>query len=423
MGWGKPEPRQRSLRKKSGRRAGKQPGAGGSALSQVDDPDRIVEYRPASCVGCGSGLDEDALVAGRVVRQEFDVPPLRLEVTEHQIVSCVCACGVVSGGAAPAHVKAATQYGLQVVALVAYLRVYQHLPVARCAQLLADVLNAPVSTGFVASVVPRVAAGLEVFAQRAVAAVAAAEVAGFDETGARVAGKNRWVHVARTEQLTCYGLFDQRGVGGMDALGVLPRFTGIAVHDGWASYATYDHIGHALCNAHHRRELQAAFESDPDAQIWARAAADALVGLWDQVKDAHAAGTDHVPPEHADRLCADWRNALLVGRAANPVPPGQRGRGKIRALVDRLIIRTSDALRFVSDFRVPFDNNGSERDIRMVKTQLKISGCMRTIDGARDWLRVRSYISTIRKNSIDILQAIHAALSGNPWLPTLSTQS
>ncbi|HEU4542330.1 MAG TPA: IS66 family transposase [Jiangellaceae bacterium] len=420
-GLAKPPPR--SLRRASGRRPGKQPGAPGTALSQVDDPDEVVEHRPVRCVGCRADL-ADAPVVGVVRRQVFDLPPVRMAVTEHQLAVCRCACARVTTAAAPAGVNAPAQYGPQVAALAAYLVVAQHVPVKRAVQILADLCGAGVSVGWVADQIPRAARGLTGFAQRVGQAVAAAPVVHFDETGARVAGRNRWVHVACTPLLTAYHVDDKRGGQAIDAMGVLPalRAGQTAVHDGWMPYLKdcYTDMAHALCNAHHLRELYGWAEHDPDRHGWAQALAGLLGEGKALVEAAAAAGHDRLDQQVLADLLARWAHGIDVAYAANP-PPAGKGRGKILSLVDRLRGFTTEIWRFAHDFAVPFDNNQAERDLRMVKLQPKISGGWRTIDGARHWLRLRSYISTAAKHGIHTLTALRDAVTGNPWLPPLPT--
>jgi transposase len=421
-GLGKPPPR--SLRQRSGRKPGKQPGTPGTALSLVDDPDERQEHRPVWCTGCHADL-ADASVVDVVRRQVFDLPPVRVRVIEHQLLACRCVCGAVTPAAAPAGVNAPVQYGPGVAAVAVYLMVAHHVPVQRAAQILADLLGVPVSTGWMAGRIGRTAQALAGFAQRVREAVTTAPVVHFDETGARVCGRNRWIHVACTTGLTVYHLDDKRAGPALEAMGVLPGMAGeqVAVHDGLMSYAKdcYAHVVHALCNAHHLRELTGWAEQDPDRHAWAKTMADLLREGKKQVDAALAAGREGLEPLVLAGLLGRWERAVADGYAANPPPTSGRGRGKILALIDRMHGFATEIWRFAHDFTVPFDNNQAERDLRMVKLQPKISGSWRTIQGARDWLRVRSYISTLRKNGIDILTGLRDAQTGNAWMPALPT--
>jgi transposase len=384
-GLGKPaRTRRRGGERAEGRRApGKQPGAPGAHLAQVPQPDEVVWHVPDRCGGCGAEL-ADGVVVGVEARQVFDLPPLRLLVCEHRAERRRCACGTTTQAAFPAQARAAACYGPGVRALCCYLLVHQHLPVDRAAQLLDDVLGAPVSTGTLTAVLAEGAAGLEGFCQVVGEQLAAAEVAHFDETGARVAGRLHWVHSASTESLSLFTVHPKRGKVAMDAAGVLPGFHGVAVHDGWSPYWRYQ-VTHALCGAHLLRELDAV--TGEPGQGWAAGMAELLADAKTQADRARAAGVEQVSDGLRERLIARYQRLLADGQAANPPPrprPGQRRRGRAcrspaANLLDRLDRHWVEVLRFVDDLRVPFDNNQAERDLRMVKLQQKISGCWRTL--------------------------------------------
>lgn len=419
-GLAKPAPR--SLRKRSGRGPGKQLGAPGAGLSLVDDPDEVREHRPPRCGGCAGGLDEAAVVSvGR--RQVFDVLPVRLRVVEHRLLTCRChGCGVVTVAPAPVGVAAPVQYGPGVAAVAVYLCVGHHVPVARTARILADLLSAPVSTGWVAGLARPAAAALTGFLDRVAEIIAAAPVVHLDETAIRVTGRNRWVHVACTPAATMYHLDERRGQTAIENAAILGRMRGpqVAVHDGWMPYlkTCYQRTDHALCNAHHLRELIGWYDSDPLAYPWADTMVTILCDGNRAVTAARTAGSDRLDTPVLDDLHARWEAAVSAAYAATP-PPAGRGRGPVLALIDRMRGFTTEIWRFAHNFTVPFDNNQAERDIRMIKTQMKISGGWRTTNGAHTWLRIRSYISTLHKNNIHILTGLRDALTGNPWLPAL----
>ena len=406
-----------------GRRPGKQPGAPGAHLAQVGDPDAVVVHRPAVCGGCGGDLTL-APVVGVEARQVFDLPEARLRTTEHRAERRRCGCGRVTAGGFPGQARAAACYGPGVRALAAYLAVGQHLPVERATELLACVLGAPVSTGLLGGLVAEGAAGLGGFAERAREQLARAEVAHFDETGARVAGRLHWVHSASTALLSWFAVHPKRGVAAMDAAGVLPGFTGVAVHDCWSPYWRYTRAAHALCGAHLLRELDEA--AGQPGQGWAGELAEWLSVAAGQAAGARAAGAERLDPGVVDRLLGRYDQILAKAHAANPPPPrrpGQRGRPKRSAavcLLARLDTHRDEVCRFLVDLRVPFSNNQAERDIRMVKLQQKISGCWRTPAGAQAFLTVRSYVSTARKHGVNPLAALRQLFEGNAWLPAPS---
>jgi transposase/uncharacterized coiled-coil protein SlyX len=402
------------------RRPGKQPGAPGAHLARVERPDEVVEHAPGRCGGCGADL-AGAVVVGVEARQVFDLPALRLCVTEHRAERRRCACGMTTAGRFPEHVRAAACYGPGMRALVCYLCVHQHLPVDRAAQLLADVLGASVATGTLAAVVAEGAAGLDGFAQVVRDRLAAAPVAHFDETGARVAGRLGWVHSASTSSLSLFTMHAKRGKVAMDAAGVLPRFAGVAVHDGWAPYWRYEDVSHALCGAHLLRELDAVAEEP--GQGWAAGMAELLVDAKLVADRARAAGAGRVEGAARARLHARYEWLLADGQAANPPPPasgrrrGRAPRSPAARLLARLDAHRDEVLRLLDDTRVPFDNNQAERDLRMVKLQQKISGCWRTPAGAEAFLVLRSYLATARKHGMSPLAVLGQLFQGQAWLP------
>jgi transposase len=374
-GLGKPTRAERRVAERAeGRRPGKQPGAPGAHLAQVAQPDEVIWHAPQQCGGCGADL-ADAVVVGVEARQVFDLPPLHLGVVEHRVQRYRCACGATTAAAFPKHARAAACYGPGLRALVAYLCVHQHLPVDRAAQLLADVLGAPVATGTLAAVLAEGAAGLGGFLEAVRAQLAAAPVAHFDETGARVAGRLHWVHSASTSGLSLFTVHPKRGKVAMDIAGVLPGFGGVAVHDGWAPYWRYQDLTHALCGAHLLRELEGiACES---GQGWAAGMGELLGDVKLVAERARAAGLKRVDDETRARLQGRYERLLADGRAANP-PPRAAGRGggqrsPAARLLARLDAHRDEVLRSLDDTRVPFDNNQGERDLRMVKLQQKIS--------------------------------------------------
>jgi transposase len=414
-GLGKPAPR--SLRKKTGRKPGGQDGHEGRTLRQVADPDREVAHEPGCCGGCRRSL------AGRPItgverRQEFDLPPLKVEVTEHQLIERECVCGQRTRGAAPDGVSAPVVYGPRIAAIVLYLYVGQFLSKKRTAAALAELFGTPVSEGTVSGIAARAAEKLGGFLEHVRDELAAAPVAGFDETGFRVAGRLHWVHCARTEKYTLISCHPRRGVEAMDAVGVLPAFRGVAVHDAWSPYDTYLDAEHQLCCAHAVRELAAVADTWPeDSWCWATQAAEALVDMQKLVTEAAAAGQDSVDPAALAEQIRLYRSAVQLGINQTAARSSKLMRTQ-NALARRLADRQDDYLRFTTDWRIPADNNGSERDIRMVKLRQKVSGCLRTLTGAKQFCTIRSYLSTAAKHGLHFFDALVRLTQGHPWIPS-----
>jgi transposase len=410
-GLAKPAPK--SLRRASGRKPGGQPGHEGTTLRQRADPDVIVRHEPAGCGRCGSRL-RGAEQVSLTRRQVFDIPPVTVHVTEHQIITRRCRCGTLCTATPPAGVDAPVQYGPMMHAVIVYLYMGQFLSKKRTAQALSDLFDVPISPGTVAAATTRAAADLGPFLDRVRAGLARCNVVNFDETGFRVEQTLHWLHSASTRTLSYLFCHRRRGAEAMQAMGVLPGFTGTAVHDAWAPYDTYTSATHSLCNAHLLRELQAVIDHHtdthgPTAWCWAEQISRALLTL----HHTAAANPDRpVDPacitEHSYRI----RHALLAATH----PDGKLGQ-KHRALARRIDRRLDDYLRFAHDPDIPFTNNAAEQNIRMAKIRQKISGSQRTTTGAENFAAIRSYLQTAAKQGTSTLVALTALARREPWLP------
>ncbi len=407
----------RAERRRSARNPGKQPGAGGSALFQTGSPDEIVDHVPAACGGCGRDLAGTRPV-GVIRRQVHDIPTITPTVTEHRLHKRRCGCGTTTTATAPDGVSAAAVYGPNLRALAVYLLVFQHVPVARTAMLIADLTGARPSTGWISSVLSSVAEVLVDVEKLIKSLIVLAHVIHVDETTSNINGARWWLHVAGTDKLTAYHLHRSRGRAAVNEFDVLPAFRGTVVHDALSLYDAYPDARHALCCAHLARELVAAAETHPE-QAWPDQALRALYGLNTAAHQARDQQLLAIPPEVADPLLDSWRHALLVGLAEHRRVPGRR-QSKTRNLLERLHDRDAHVLLFVRDLTVPFTNNQAERDVRPTKTQLKISGCHRSATTAKAWLRIRGYISTVGKHGDNILDALRDAITGNPWKPPVT---
>lgn len=412
----------RSLRGRSGKPSGGQPGHPGQTLLPVERPDEFRLHAPSACAHCGTAL-EGVEPSSTERRQVFDLPPRSLFVTEHAVETKRCPhCQACTSGTFPAGVTQAVQYGPDLLALGVYLQTYQLLPFARTQELLQDLFGASPSQGTLAHALEGAATRLAPVEEEIRQAIHRSAVVHFDETGIRSEAQLRWLHTASTERLTFYAVHAKRGRGALDALGVLPDFQGVSVHDAYASYLCYP-ARHALCNAHLLREL-IALQEEQTHQIWVTAMIHLLLEMKTQVEVARTAGEGALEPTLLSALRARYDALLVEGRALNPpLPPtGKGGRRKqtpARNLLDRLERHAEAVLAFLYDFRVPFDNNLAERDLRMVKVQQKISGGFRAAEGAAIFCRIRGYISTLRKQDCHVLSALRSVFAGSPFMPQL----
>jgi transposase len=426
------EPKPKSLRRTSAKKPGAQEGHPGRTLSLVEDPHHVVVHDPEECEECGELLSGVLIASGYERRQVVDVPPLlALEVTEHRARRKRCpGCGRTTKAAFPleARTQEGVGYGPGIKALMVYLMEYQLLPYERASELLEDLFGEPAPrAGTLYSALKRCFEGLEQ-TEEAIkeGLVGGAEVVGgFDETGLRVEGKGMWVHVASTAKLTHYAVHPKRGAQATKEIGILPLFKGVAMHDGLSSYWHYEQCAHALCNAHHLREL--TFLEEEHQQEWAGRMKALLLEIEEAVCEESASGGRYLAPERAREFEMRYQHLLEAGLKANPPPlrTGKKGRpkqSKGKNLVDRLEKHRSEVLRFMYDFRVPFDNNQAERDIRMVKVRQKISGCFRTRRGAEMFCRIRGYISTMRKQGENVLAALESVFVDDPFVPSLRAE-
>jgi transposase len=415
----------KSLRRKSGKKPGGQLGHRGETLRLVATPDEVVEQRPTVCAGCQAPLTADALVVLRERRQVQDLPPLRLVVREHQALHLCCAqCQAVTVAAFPAEAPSRAQYGPQLRALVVYLVQQQLVPYGRVRELLADLFGAQLSLGTLVGWVQQAATVLEPVEAALKAALCQVPVLHHDETGVRQAGRVAWAHVASTARLTHYAIQPSRGRDATDAIGILPAYRGVSVHDGWKPYWAHAGCRHALCNIHHLREL--TFLEEEYAQAWAKELKGLLREMKAATDQARARGAARLLQRERDGFVARYERLLVAGLAANPPPirrPRQRGRIKqspARNLLERLLLGQDAVLAFLDDLAIPFDNNQAERDLRMLKVQQKISGCFRAPTGAAAFARLRSYLSTLRKQGVALLAARETLFTGRPLSPTFA---
>jgi transposase/uncharacterized coiled-coil protein SlyX len=394
----------RNQRRRGEKPSGGQPGHAGHALLQVSHPDEVVCHRPLVCTQCQQSLEG---VAGQIKerRQVQDVPEIGLRVREHQVEEVCCpACQHMSRGTFPAGVEAPAQYGPQLRALAVYLHEYQLVPLGRVRELLADLYGCEVSEGTLLTWIQWAAEQLA-------------------PTVARIAD---WLHVNSTRFLTHLAWHRRRGCKALEDIGIWPRFHGRAMRDRWASYDAYD-CAQNICGAHLVRDC--VYVAEQEQQNWAAEMADLLVSMAEAADEWRARGAAAVPAEERDGWIAQYFDLLASGFAAQPLPSpedvpkrgGRRKQSAAKNLLDDLLRQAEQVLAFLDDLSIPFTNNQAERDLRMVKVQQKIAGPFRSENGATAFCRIRSYLSTMRKQGHAMLAALAAVFAGHPlpiaWAP------
>ncbi len=417
-----PAQRPKSSRTRSGKKPGAQQGHPGTTLKASPTPDHIVVHSASACHDCGQSLSDAAGQETDDRRQVFDLPPMKLDVTEHRLLKQVCPrCGTLNCGEFPAGVAPGVQYGPNLKSLAIYFVQYHLLPWQRTCEMMGDLFGQSIAEGTIFAALNECADGLEKPAAEIKAAITQAAVANFDETGLSIAGRREWLHVASTPLLTHYGSHTRRGAEATREIGILPEFTGRAIHDAWSPYFRYG-CAHRLCNAHHLREL--TFVHEQMGQAWAEGMKDLLVEIKQAVEQASERGATALPKAQQRRFERIYDRLIAAGlrlpENQPPPPEGKRGRpkqSKEKNLLDRLSQRKGETLAFMSDFAVPFDNNQAERDLRMVKVQQKVSGCFRSSGGAQMFCRIRGYISTIKKQGRNVLAALSSVFAGQPLSP------
>lgn len=402
--------------KNSGRKPGGQPGHLGQTLKQSQTPDITVAVPLETCPECGTDL-RDQPTTGEEIRQVFDLPPIKMQVTEYRAQRKVCPnCGRSMTAEFPADVCAPAQYGPGMQSVMSYLNVRQVIPCERTAEICQDLFGHRPSAGSVVQAVVRCAEKVAPAVAEIRNILIQSPVLHSDETGIRCIGKTHWLHVASTATHSHYSYSSKRGVEGFAAADVLPSYKGILIHDFWRPYDTLG-CSHARCNSHILRELKSCAE---DKHIWAEELILSLLAAKQAADQAREKGEQSLDPAVRKRLKERYDKWVSVGLKAHPEQlqsTGKRGRIKQSTehnLLRRLRVKREEVLRFVDDLRVPFDNNQAERDLRMIKVQQKVSGCFRSTQGAERFCIISSYISTVRKQGMNLLDSIKSAFAGNP---------
>ena len=416
------KPRTKSLRKKGRKKNGGQEGHKGHRLEPVENPGHTEVHKVSRCTHCGAPL-EDVEVDDHQTSQVFDIPPVELEVTKHMAEVKRCPyCNTRNVASFPPGVIYPVQYGDRINALMAYLNNYQFVPLERTCELLEDLFGHRPSEAAVLQANETLAENVKPANEAIKEQLINSEVVNFDETGFRVENRGQWLHVACNSLLTYYHAHLKRGREAMESAGILPRFKGNAMHDHWKPYLTYENVIHSLCNAHILRDLTYIYEQYE--QEWAEKMINFLLNVKNEV-DQVRLYTDQFHFSQIAMFEDQYEEIIMEGLDMNPPPPrvpGKRGRVKQsdpKNLLDRLSKYSGCVLAFMYDFRVPFENNQAERDLRMMKVKQKVSGTFRTMEGAERFCAIRGYISTARKNGCRVLDAIQDAFMGNPFIPNV----
>jgi len=419
---GPEQPKPKSLRKKSGRKPGGQPGHPGRTLAFSDTP-RHIRIHPLLECECGEDLShEPALDFQR--RQTFDLPPLELECTEHRAEIKKCPrCHRIGAAPFPADIRAPVQYGKNFRALLAYLYDAQEGASRRIGVMCAEMFGYAVSEATLQAARQEQYQALEPFENRLVETLLQQTVLHADETSVPINKINHWLHVLCTPLLTFFAIHRNRGKAAIEAIGIIPKFTGWLMHDFLSSYLSFGNCLHTFCKSHLMRELVFLFEQHQ--QAWAKDLYDLFLEMLQCVKDRKTRDAPLTKKEF-QAWRSKYRNILKAGRQANPLTPQQSAKkrpkqSRAQNLLDRLEGFDDCILAFLWEPDLPFTNNEAERAFRMMKVRLKISGCFRTLEGARRHARIRSYITTLRKHGLPVLEYLRLALDGRPFLPSKST--
>jgi len=417
------EKRTESQRKKGQKPNGGQQGHKGHTLEMSSEPDKTAFHSVhKACQYCESSLEE-VLVSDHEERQVFDIPSMRIEVTAHKVEIKICSqCGKKNQASYPEHVKNAVQYGSGIKTWASYLSVQHFIPTARTAQIIEDLFSHRISEQTVIKSCQQLSMKIQPAIEAIKTQLQQANIVHFDESGVRVKGKLHWIHSASTAYLTHYHIDEKRGQIAIDKAGILPELKGIACHDHWKPYFKYD-VQHALCNAHHLREL--SYLEKQYKQEFSPEMKELLTTINQEKQEKIESEVSQFSKQEIKAYENSYDKIVAKGQKINPKKP-RKAKSKKRGatkqtpaynMLRRLHDYKKEVLAFMYDFQVPFTNNQAEQDVRMIKVKQKISGCFRTFDGAGEFAQNRAYISTSRKNNENVFQSIKRAFENNPFIP------
>lgn len=402
-------------REKSDRKSGGQLGHEGRTLQMVENPDKVIEHKVGCCVHCAADL-QNVKAKKYYRKQVHDLPPIKIEVTEHreEVKQCnVCGKETIASCDIPASV----QYGERIKSMGVYLNQYQMLPFERTRETMEDLFECSISAEVLQQSNEKCYDMLEQKVEKEIkASITQSAVIHNDETGIRCQSTTKWIHSYSTQSHTYYAIDDKRGKEAMDRINILSQFTGNTVHDRWASYEKYDHCQHSYCNAHLLRDLKGEEENN---KSWAAAMKTTLLDALALSKQERTA------PDSIIAIEKRYDRIVKQAIKKEPIPAralhkrGRKAKSKSLNLLECFRDKKREVLRFLHDKTIPFDNNLAERDLRMVKLKQKISGCFRTRKGADVFCRIRSYISTVKKQGGQVWDALQLTIKKPPFQPIL----
>lgn len=399
--------RQKESKEPGARKPGGQHGHNGTTLKPFPDPD-LVKVIPVDRNTLPPG---DYRPVGFETRQVADLDISRF-VTEWRAEILEDQNGKRYVATFPNDVTRPVQYGIGIKVNAVYMSQFQLIPYNRIEDHFQDQIGIPVSAGSISNFNNNAFERLEFFESWVKEQLTLSALAHSDETGINIGGTKHWLHNVSNQNFTCFYPHSKRGCEAMDEMGILPAYQGIICHDHWKPYFKYGG-SHALCNAHHLRELERAVEQDK--QKWA----ELMITLLKEINKAtHDAG-GCLETKDSEQYRKRYRELLLEADQECPPPDetgkkkkGKTARSKARNLLERLRDFENETLRFMVDNNVPFSNNQAENDLRMTKVQQKISGCFRSMDGAKTFCRIRSYLSTCRKQGVTASEALRLLFQG-----------